>query len=242
MRYDNLNFYCLDFSVLYLSVGKEFGIDMSIVSVPNHFFIKTKWGNWETTDPFDSSNPINNRYFKWKNNINKLHNDNFYIKGLNISKESIKNGVYMDELTDKELEGLFYVRLAYDFVNKKDYDSALENYNKSLRLYSNYPKIYLDRAVLYSYKKDYDSAIQDCSEAIKLDPNYVNAYYARASFFYNAGDYASSFEDCNKAIELDPSYCDAYYNRAVLYDNVGNKEKSKMDLDEYKRLSSNSNK
>ena len=69
-----------------------------------------------------------------------------------------------------------YVWRANVWLERKEFDIAIADFNEAIRL---------DRGVAYQGrgracdKKDYDKAIADCNEAIRLDPGYARAYYTR---------------------------------------------------------------
>lgn len=62
-------------------------------------------------------------------------------------------------------------------MSGKDYDAAIESYNKAAALDPSNPVYYSNRAAAYSSKGDHLSAIGDAEKAISVDPNFVKAYH-----------------------------------------------------------------
>jgi small glutamine-rich tetratricopeptide repeat-containing protein alpha len=62
-------------------------------------------------------------------------------------------------------------------MSSKDYDAAIESYNKAVNLDSTNPVYYSNRAAAYSSKGDHLAAVGDADKAISVDPNFVKAYH-----------------------------------------------------------------
>lgn len=62
-------------------------------------------------------------------------------------------------------------------MSSKDYDAAVESYNKAVSLDSTNPVYYSNRAAAYSSKGDHLAAVGDAEKAISVDPKFVKAYH-----------------------------------------------------------------
>lgn len=62
-------------------------------------------------------------------------------------------------------------------MSSKDYDAAIESYNKAVSLDSTNPVYYSNRAAAYSSKGDHLAAVGDAEKAISVDPKFVKAYH-----------------------------------------------------------------
>ncbi|HEV7346877.1 hypothetical protein [Telluribacter sp.] len=109
----------------------------------------------------------------------------------------------------------------------KDYDGAIEDYNRALESNPNESINYFCRArLIYRYendirKPDYEGAIKDFSKSIELNPKEWIAYYFRAFvMFHKYKDYKSAIEDCNNTIIHNPEYYLAYILRAQIKDRI----------------------
>jgi tetratricopeptide (TPR) repeat protein len=115
---------------------------------------------------------------------------------------------------------------------KDDYDGAIADSTRAIKLDPKYVPAYYLRGVAKQEKGDSDGATADFNRAIELDPKFASAYNNRGLARQGKGNSDGAIADFNRAIELDPKYAYAYYNR-------GNAKKAKGDLDgaraDYKR-------
>lgn len=112
---------------------------------------------------------------------------------------------------------------------KKDYDCALNSYNKALALNPRDIDAYYSRGDVYDEKGDYDQAIRDYTKAIELNPQYAEAYYNRGFAYDKKGDYGQAIGDYSKVIELKPQIVAAYVNRGAAYDQQGDHDRAIQD-------------
>ena len=99
------------------------------------------------------------------------------------------------------LKDVYYSRgLAY--YDKKDYDSAIKDYNQALIIDPKYAYAYYSRGVAYYNKKDYDSAIKDYNQALIIDSKDANAYNNRGLAYFGKGRKDKAIEDFKKVLEL----------------------------------------
>src|ERR1041384_4347012 len=81
-----------------------------------------------------------------------------------------------------------YYNRAISYRQKKDNESALADYNESLRINPKYAKSYNNRGNVYKDKGDLDRAIADYNEAIRLDPKFALAYANRGDAWDDKND------------------------------------------------------
>lgn len=112
---------------------------------------------------------------------------------------------------------------------KKDYDCALNSYNKAIELNPQYVDAYYSRGVVYDDKGGYDQAISDYTKAIELNPQYAEAYYNRGFAYDNKGDHEQAIRDYSKVIELKPQIVAAYINRGAAYAQKGDYDQAISD-------------
>lgn len=80
------------------------------------------------------------------------------------------------------------ISLAETKIKKKDYQGAMQDANKAIKLHPNSSQTYLNRRRAYLKLNDYQKAIADFNQAIKLKPDDANAYYNRGNSKYNLKD------------------------------------------------------
>jgi len=104
----------------------------------------------------------------------------------------------------------------------KDYQSALQDYNRTLQMHPNFAECLTNRGNIFNELKDYKAALQDLDRSIKLDSTVAEAFNNRGIAYNGLGDTASALKDYNKALQLDPELQNAYDNRGVLKAIMGN--------------------
>jgi tetratricopeptide (TPR) repeat protein len=102
------------------------------------------------------------------------------------------------------------------WFNQKDYESAIADYNESLKLKPNDQDVIGKRADAYRDKGDHDRAIEDYSLAIRLAPtpeNYQGRCYARAAA---DRDLDLALADCDLALRRKPTDADILESRGFV--------------------------
>jgi tetratricopeptide (TPR) repeat protein len=89
-----------------------------------------------------------------------------------------------------------------DRYEKKDYQGAIEDYDRAIQLKPNYVEAYIDRGWAKGDSGDNQGAISDYTKAIELNPSYADAYNGRGDAKSNLGDNQGAIADYQKAAEL----------------------------------------
>lgn len=112
-----------------------------------------------------------------------------------------------------------YSNLGGIYLAKKDYDSALEKFNKQVELSPNSAMSYISRGQGYYFKKDYKNAISDYNKALNLDYEAYRAYQGLGEVYFDMRDFGRAIQnytiatDCQSSNESDFSY----YGRGLVY-------------------------
>src|SRR5437660_4528769 len=77
---------------------------------------------------------------------------------------------------------------------KKNYDRAIEDYDRAIKLDPGYARAFYNRGISYSDKGDQTRAIDDYDQAIRFNPNYTHAYSNRGYAYARTKDYDRSGE------------------------------------------------
>ncbi len=88
--------------------------------------------------------------------------------------------------------------------DKKDFDSAIADYNKVIELNPKYPDVYYLRAIMKKAKGDPTGALADFSKGIEISPNNGMYYYQRAELKKAMGDLAGARADRDTARKVEP--------------------------------------
>ncbi|BAS68351.1 tetratricopeptide repeat protein [Bathymodiolus septemdierum thioautotrophic gill symbiont] len=101
---------------------------------------------------------------------------------------------------------------AYAFNNRgivyaslKQFDKAIEDYDKAIDLNPKYAKAFYNRGNAYTHLKQFEKAIEDYDKAIDLNPKYANAFYNRGVAYRKMGDEEKAIESLKAAADIDPT-------------------------------------
>ena len=98
-----------------------------------------------------------------------------------------------------------YQQRGYAAANEQRFQDAVNEYSEAIRLNSQDPRIYEQRAAVEMKLNDTDKALADYSEAIKIKPNETRYYLYRSYIYETKGDVKSSMADTEKVLKVDPN-------------------------------------
>jgi len=107
--------------------------------------------------------------------------------------------------------------------NTKDYEGAIKEYSKAIKVDKNFRDGYFNRGVCELALQDFKAAKKDLDKTIEIDSTFVKAYYSRATVMVSQQKYTEALPDLNKTIELDPSTPNALTLRGQIRAQTGNK-------------------
>lgn len=114
---------------------------------------------------------------------------------------------------------------------KKKYQSALNDFNESIRLNPNSAKTYDSRASIYNKLGKRTNALNDMNTAIKLDPNSATRYNNRAVLLAGISRRSEAIKDYTNAIRLNPKKAIYYKNRGLSYKKIKKYDLAIKDFD-----------
>ena len=119
----------------------------------------------------------------------------------------------------------------------KNYDKALNDFDKSIYINPKDPNIFIARGFLYAnHFKNYNKALEDYSRAIDLDNKNARNYIIRGELLRDyIKDYDKALIDYNMAVELEPN-SDNYNSRGLLHTLLNNPDEAIFDLTQSVRL------
>lgn len=110
--------------------------------------------------------------------------------------------------------------------NEKDYNTAIELFEKTIDIKPEYTAAYLELGYIYYDKNLYDKQLEMFKKAVELDPNNSEAHFYLAAAYEDKGQYDLAIAEYKKVIELKPENKDAASQLGVLYIMMGEKEKA----------------
>lgn len=116
------------------------------------------------------------------------------------------------------------------YLQRKDYDLAIKEFNKAIRVNPNLACVYGNRGNAYREKGDFNRGISDFDAVLRINSKDVLAYYNRGLTYHKKGELEQAISDYNKALELNPKLIEAYGNRANAYQEKGDLDSAISDL------------
>ncbi|MDR1382838.1 MAG: ankyrin repeat domain-containing protein [Planctomycetaceae bacterium] len=124
---------------------------------------------------------------------------------------------------------------------KKEFDSALKDFNAAISLKSDNSKAFAVRGWVYLEKKNFDKAIEDFNEAIHLNPNGAEGYTGRCIYYFCVKkDFDKALADFKEATRLEPNskesvqklFSNMYLQQCIEFYLQDPKDRQKETLDE----------
>jgi tetratricopeptide (TPR) repeat protein len=144
-----------------------------------------------------------------------------------------------DNKGDNTNNATAYVNRGKEHVNKKDYDSAIADFNEAIRINPNDSSVYFYRGYAYYNKNNYDSAIANYSLSIKIDPNNPVTYFNRGNAYFNKNDYSNAIVDYSLSMKINPNNASTYFCRGYAYEAIGDKQRALTDYQSAVQLDPN---
>jgi len=132
-----------------------------------------------------------------------------------------------------------YIQRGYQYVQKGEFDKAIEEYNKAILIDPNYINAYIDRGNVYAAKLDFQKAISDFNKVLAINPNSNAAYNGRGTAYFELKVFDKALADYNEALRLFPENREVLYNRSSLYYKMGKYSEALNDTDKLLALDPN---
>lgn len=115
-----------------------------------------------------------------------------------LKKQDTKDAVLNLNKSEKEKEA------GNDYLRAKDYDMALECYNRAINYNPNNSAVYYNRALVYINQKKFNKAVDDCDIAISLKKDYIKAYHRRSKAYFELKLYEKAASDLELVLQSEP--------------------------------------
>ena len=99
----------------------------------------------------------------------------------------------------------FLFQLSTVLCELKHYTESLEVFDELIKIDSNKPIYFNNKANCLHCLKEYEKAIECSNKAIELNPNYANAYHNKASYLIDLEMYDEALEYYTKVIDINPN-------------------------------------
>jgi tetratricopeptide (TPR) repeat protein len=123
------------------------------------------------------------------------------------------------------------------YVGKKDYASAIRDFNESIRLMPEAAHAYMDRGIAYWVMEGnsktgefLQKAKADLDKAIVNQPTLARAWFVRGMIKLDEREFQGALSDLDRAVLLDPDNPKAYIERAEAKRQLGDIKGSEEDV------------
>jgi len=116
-----------------------------------------------------------------------------------------------------------YKNRGLHYVDNKQYDKALQDYNNFIAIKQDDGTVYSQRGNMYGLQRKYDLALNDYSKAIALEKGTrYEPYLNRAITYSLMKEYSKAIVDYDKALNIAPDSLIVYQNRGYLLIETNN--------------------
>jgi tetratricopeptide (TPR) repeat protein len=143
--------------------------------------------------------------------------------------------------TENPVSAYDFRRRGGEYFYNKDYDRAIADYTRAVRLNPQDVDAYYSRAYSYYEKQEYEKALADYTEVLRLNPNYGAAYTSRGYLYYYRRAYEQAITDFTAALSINPNDAAAYNNRALVYIDTEDYPNARQDLERSLAIADNPN-
>lgn len=151
--------------------------------------------------------------------LNPDNAKNHYELGhLYLNEDDIPNAIssFKEASSIEKKNPYYHNSLAYAYVQAKEYESALIEYQKAIRLNpdNEWTSIVSQAigAIYHQIKDNTDAAITAYQSATVLDPLNIDAFISLAEIYQEINDYSNAIDNYLEVIKLDPSIGRIYCN------------------------------
>lgn len=109
-----------------------------------------------------------------------------------------------------------YYNRAILYFEKGEYDKALLDLNKCIKIEQSQPDYYFKRSLIYRELGDKEKEIRDLETVIRLKPDFSDAYFRMGMIYFNSGNYDYALKHLGKSIELSKNNAEAFCERGKI--------------------------
>ena len=124
--------------------------------------------------------------------------------------------IYKYTPTSASLLYAAYVNRGNVSTNLCEYQIALSDYNKAIKINPDCDSAFINRGNLFYSLGFYDEALYDYDNALEINSDSKDTLNNRGNLYRIIENYEESQEDLNKALEINPNYDAALLNRGLL--------------------------
>ena len=190
--------YCVGIAALYLSVAEALDLPIRAMATPTHVFLRFD----------DGKTRINIETFNGGASVP----DEQYVSQQRIAPESIRKGVFLDDLSTDQFLAQVHNNLGVIYSERREYARADDEYDAALRLDKRLPAAWYNRGKNRMEQGDLEGAIRSFTKALRLHPNDTWALNNRGLAYRQLGKAKKARADFEAALKIDPAFEQARTN------------------------------
>ncbi|MDB5323213.1 MAG: hypothetical protein JWN40_4844 [Phycisphaerales bacterium] len=180
-------------SFLFIGIGDALGIDLHLVDLPDHMFVR-----WELAG---------GAHVNWDTNDGAVISDKEYAADYAMGKRLRKRRVYLSSMTDREAEGFAYFLRGQRFEDRNEPAKAIPDLETARKLYPQSTQARSELAWLYATAAGVDPAqrkesLSLAQSALDLEPQCAMFWDSSAAAHAANGDFNRAAKEAAKAEDL----------------------------------------
>jgi len=184
--------YCVGIAALYLALAERLDLPIFAVATPTHVLLRFD----------DGAARINIETLQGGADVP----DAEYVREEKIPESSIRRGVFMRNLTVEEFLAQIHNNLGVLYSERKDYETADDEYRKALDLHPDLAAAYYNRGKDFLLLGEYRRAARLLSRSLRLYPTDVWALNNRGLAYEHLGHLKRATRDLRLALRADPGF------------------------------------
>ena len=96
------------------------------------------------------------------------------------------------------------VQSGSDLMSRRDFDKAIEHFNRAIQFSPNFAEAYNQRAIAYFLKEEFEQAIKDCTKVVEMNPDHFGAWAGMGHCHAHEGRICAALEAYKHAISINP--------------------------------------
>lgn len=128
------------------------------------------------------------------------------------------------------LDRAFYHR-GFAYLNKGDYDRAIQDYNQAIRLKPDDAEALNNRCWARAVtNRAIELALSDCNESLRLAPDKASTLDSRGFVFFRMGQFDKALADYEEALKGNPQSASSLYGRGLAKHRKGDTAGGDADI------------
>ncbi len=127
------------------------------------------------------------------------------------------------------------------YTRQKNYQKAIEEFNKAIQLNPNYADAYHNLANTFLQSGQPEKAIASYQKSLEINPTIWQSHLALGAIYFDQKDYQQAKSHILEAISIKPNNPDLYSNLGLIYLKIGDYEKAVSSLNKALEIDPNNN-